>query len=303
MPINAHPDYLRAEKEYIEADNVEDRLACLENMIRHMPQHKGAENLRAGLRLRYKKLKEKIKKSKKSGRGKRDGIKKADMQCLVVGFPNVGKSLFFQGMTGQKSKIVSHAFSTYEPVLGTFVFEDVKVQIIDTPSFPNIEGGLINTTDLVLLIVDSIEQIKKANSFFKKSNAEVFVIFNKCDLLNDLEKRKINATLKSKYNYDFVLLSSLKPDRFVIGDLKKRIFHKFPVVRIYTKEPKKKRSVSPMVMKVGVSIKDVAEKILKGFSLNIRRVRVWGPSSKFGGQVVGLDHLVKDKDVVEFQTF
>ena len=45
-----------------------------------------------------------------------------------------------------------------------------------------------------------------------------------------------------------------------------------------------------------------AEKILKGMSKRIKRARVWGPSSKFGGQVIGLDHTLKDKDIIEFQT-
>ena len=41
---------------------------------------------------------------------------------------------------------------------------------------------------------------------------------------------------------------------------------------------------------------------LKGMSEKIKRARIWGPSSKFGGQVIGLDHVLKDKDIIEFQT-
>jgi ribosome-interacting GTPase 1 len=50
------------------------------------------------------------------------------------------------------------------------------------------------------------------------------------------------------------------------------------------------------------NIKDVAEKILKGLSKRIKETRIWGPSSKFPGQIVGLNHKLKDLDVVELKT-
>ena len=45
-----------------------------------------------------------------------------------------------------------------------------------------------------------------------------------------------------------------------------------------------------------------AEKILKGFSSKIKESKIWGPSSKFPGQQVGLQHELKDLDIVEFKT-
>jgi ribosome-interacting GTPase 1 len=45
-------------------------------MISHMPGHKGAENLRAQLRARYKKLEQEIVRKKKTGKSTRIGIKK-----------------------------------------------------------------------------------------------------------------------------------------------------------------------------------------------------------------------------------
>ena len=55
-------------------------------------------------------------------------------------------------------------------------------------------------------------------------------------------------------------------------------------------------------MKEKSTFKNAAEKILKGVSKKIKRARIWGPSSKFGGQVIGLEHVLKDKDIIEFQT-
>ncbi len=59
MPINAHPEYLQAEKEYHQAQTPKEQIEKLKKMISHAPSHKGAENLRAQLKTRLKKFLEK----------------------------------------------------------------------------------------------------------------------------------------------------------------------------------------------------------------------------------------------------
>ena len=54
----------------------------------------------------------------------------------------------------------------------------------------------------------------------------------------------------------------------------------------------------PLIMKPESTVKDVAEKTLKGFSEKIKEVKLWGPSSKFPGQIVGLKHRVKDIELI-----
>ena len=72
-------------------------------------------------------------------------------------------------------------------------------------------------------------------------------------------------------------------------------------IRVYTKEPGKSPSQDPVVLQKNSTIKDVAESILKGFSKKVKEARVTGPSGKFPNQRVGLDHVLKDKDIVEFK--
>ena len=300
MPINAHPEYLQAEKEYNLAETPEEKLKYLEKMLSTMPSHKGAENLRAQLRLRYKKLKQGLEKSKKSGKSTQKGIKKSDMQALIIGMPNTGKSSFFSLLTGQKAKTSPHAFSTYEPQLGSLDYENTKIQIIDMPSFPNQDHGLINSADTFLLIIDNLNQIQEAKQFLKNAKAKIITIFNKSDLLDEQQKRKTHATLKSK-KQDFFILSSINPKQD-LNELKKQIFKTFQIIRVYTKEPKKQPTAKPMILKKDSTVRDFAEKILKGLSLKIKTIKIWGPSSKFSGQTVGLNHILKDKDIVELQT-
>ena len=42
MPINVNdPEYVKAEKDYFEANTLEERLIALRKMISHAPKHKG----------------------------------------------------------------------------------------------------------------------------------------------------------------------------------------------------------------------------------------------------------------------
>jgi ribosome-interacting GTPase 1 len=299
---NQSPFYQRAEHEYLEATNDEERIRCLEIMIKECPKHKSSENMLSNLKNRLRRLKESLEKQKKSGKSTKIGIKKADMQCVLSGPPNTGKSSLFNLLTGLNAKTSQHPFTTTQPQLGTFNFEDAQIQIIDAAPFPGHDKSLLNSTDTILLVIDSLDQIKESEENLYRAQGKVILILNKVDLLNEQEKRKIEATLNSKFKrFNYILFSVNEKDKNKIQELKKKIFETFPIIRVYTKEPKKEASKEPMILKQGATIEAAAEKILKGLSKKIARARVWGPSSKFGGQVVGLDHNLKDKDVIEFQ--
>ena len=104
MPINADHEYITAEKKYLEAQTLEEKISCLEELIRKAPSHKSAENLRAELKTRLKKFKQKLEKGKKSGRGKK-GIRKEGFQVILVGKTNSGKSLLISKITNAHPKV------------------------------------------------------------------------------------------------------------------------------------------------------------------------------------------------------
>ncbi|MFH1801749.1 MAG: TGS domain-containing protein [archaeon] len=118
------------------------------------------------------------------------------------------------------------------------------------------------------------------------------------------KKRKITETMKSKkINFVIADLDKFREEDFQL--LKEKIFETFDKIRVYTKEPGKplgEKSKKPIILNQGSVVFDVAEKILKGFSKNVKETKIWGPSSKFPGQVIGLKHKLKDLDVVEFKT-
>ncbi len=122
---------------------------------------------------------------------------------------------------------------------------------------------------------------------------------NKADRFDERELRKVKERMKSKRIFGLVV--SAKTDLGIEG-LKKKMIEEMQVVRVYTKEPGKARTNEPIVLKAGSTVKDVAESILKGFSKKVKETRLTGPSGKFSNQKVGLNHRVKDLDVVEFRT-
>jgi hypothetical protein len=302
MPVNVSPDYAKAEKEYLEAQGAEKQIEALKKMISTAPAHKGGENLRAQLKTRYKKLIEKQEKAKKSGKSTQIGIKKGDMQVVLIGMTNTGKSSLLSKITNASPKISEIKFSTTQPVIGMINIESINVQVIENPSIESehYDKGLTNSADVLLITITSLEQIEKINPFLEKATGKKIIVFNKSDLLEENQQRKISATLQSK-KYDFVLTSA--KTKKGLEELKNKIFQKFDKIRVYTKEPnKKEKSANPIILQSNSTVGDVAEKILKGFSKTIKEIRIWGPSSKFSGQKVGLKHKLKDLDVVEFKT-
>ncbi|WP_440059847.1 OBG GTPase family GTP-binding protein [Thermogladius sp. 4427co] len=77
------------------------------------------------------------------------------------------------------------------------------------------------------------------------------------------------------------------------------IFGELEIVRVYTKSPTGRVSDKPLVLKKGSTILDVAKRIHKDFVEKFGYARIWGPSAKYPGERVGLDHIVMDRDIVE----
>ena len=299
MPINAHPEYLEAEKRYQQASSDDERLKALEEMIRFLPTHKGAENLLKNIRTRYKKLKQDMVRKAKKGRGKK-GIKKEGMQVVLVGLTNSGKSSVLKLLTNAYPRIASYGFTTEEPMVGILYHRGCNIQIIDLPPIgsENFDKGIVNNADTLLVVVEKLHEIKEVFDAVNNKTAKRIVVFNKIDLYDAKNRRKISETLKSK-KYNFVLVSAFGEG---VEELKDKVLNSFDFIRVYTQHPGKREKLDnvPVIVAPGSTLRDVAEKILHGYSKKVKYAKVSGPSSKFLGQRVGLKHVVKDNDVVEF---
>ncbi|MBU2616571.1 MAG: 50S ribosome-binding GTPase [Nanoarchaeota archaeon] len=298
---NQSPIYKKAESMFLSAEKDEDRLYWLEEMIRECPKHKSSEKMLANLKNRYRKLKEKSEKIKKSGRGGsgKHSIKKEEMQTAIVGFTNTGKSSLLSILTNTLPEIAPYQFTTKRPNIGMMSFQRANIQVVEIPAIKSeyYDKGLVNTADSLVLLVTDLEQIKELEKELIRESKKKIIAFNQKDL-QDKEKRKLASTLQSK-KYDFVIISAETKEG--IEELKEKIFNSFGKLRVYTKEPGKEKSDKPMIFDPESTIRNVAKKVLKNLS-TLKETKIWGPSSKFPGQVVGLNHLLKDLDIVEFKT-
>jgi small GTP-binding protein len=305
MPVNAGYEYANAEKQFYAAQNDEEKVTALEEMLRTVPKHKGSENIIANLRTRYVKLKEKIEKAKaikKRSSGNQVSIKKGEMQVTLVGLTNSGKSSILKVLTNASPKIASYGFTTQVPEVGILYYENCQIQIVDLPPVGSegFDTGIINTSDTVLVVIEKIHEIPEVEKILMKFKGQKIIVFNKIDIYDIDTKRKIQETLKSK-RYNFVMISTKSGEG--IDELKEKIFKSFKKIRVYTKEPEKSDADNqPVIMPPESTVQNVAKIIFKGKMDIIKRTRIWGPSSKFGGQEIGLKHVLKDKDILEFST-
>ena len=71
MPLNPGYEFMAAEKKYDAAQTDDEKIIALEGMLRTAPAHKSSEKFRGDIRLKIKKIKEKIIKDKERKRGAR----------------------------------------------------------------------------------------------------------------------------------------------------------------------------------------------------------------------------------------
>ncbi len=301
MPINAGYEYLNAEKVYLNAQTLNEKIEALKEMIKTAPKHKGSENLLAELKTRLKKFLEKKEKSKKIGKSSVKGIRKEGFQVVLLGLPNSGKSFLLSKLTNAHPEISQYPFTTKVPEIGIMDYQGVKAQIVDLPSIGSdfLDIGIINTADLILLVLDNFNDLEKIKPAISKAQGKQLIIFSKSDLHSFEDLRKLEERIKSK-KLNALIISSIT--NFNFDKLKEKIFQSMNIIRIYTKEPHKPSTNIPIILPSGASVKDAAESIRNSFSSQVKETRITGPSSKFSNQKVGLSHILKDKDIIEFHT-
>ena len=328
MAANLTPQYLKAEEEYRRAATAEEQVKWLELMLREMPKHKASEKLQSDLKQKISKARKEAEAERKAGGAKGHGVRiprQGAGTAVVLGGPNAGKSRLVCSLTRATPEVAPYPFTTRAPSPGMMPWEDVTVQLIDTPPItadylePYMQG-IIRGADLALLLVDlgadeGIEQVQEAldkingtktrlaaRSYLDEddvglSHTRTFLVPNKIDLADAAARLEL---LHELCPLDF-------PEHVISAEggegldaLREAIFRALDVVRVYTKLPTAKSAdfERPFTIRRGGTVLDVAGMVHKDFIEKFKFARVWG-TNLHDGTTVKEDYTPQDKDIVE----
>jgi len=141
--------------------------------------------------------------------------------------------------------------------------------------------------------IDDVEQAIFESRLYKPS----IVIINKADLDYSGAVRAAKEIHLVSPDTPIIVASARLGKGF--SDLGRLLFRELGIIRVYTKQPNGEVSDKPLILRKGSTVYDVAIRIHRSFVENFLYAKIWGPSAKYPGERVGLDHVVADKDVVE----
>jgi len=100
-----------------------------------------------------------------------------------------------------------------------------------------------------------------------------------------------------KLPYDYIALSA--ETGAGLEELKKRIYQKLDLMRVYTKKRGEQADQEPLVIRRGTNVATVCEKLHRDLKKEFRFALVWGRSVKHQPQRVGLGHVLADGDIIQ----
>ncbi|GIT11013.1 MAG: GTP-binding protein [Methanobacteriota archaeon] len=125
------------------------------------------------------------------------------------------------------------------------------------------------------------------------------VVVNKIDLATEKDLGRTRSMLPESWP---ILEVSAKTGEGIDG-MKDFIFDNLHFMSIYLKPQGKEADlVEPLIVKDTSTVRDVCAKLHRDFVRKFRYARVKGPSAKFDWQRVGLDHVLKDDDLLTIIT-
>jgi ribosome-interacting GTPase 1 len=323
VPANLTPEYHKADKWYRSASTTEEKILALEEMLRVIPKHKGTDHMRADLRQKLSKLKDADSKKSASKHVDVFHVKQSGAgQIALLGVPNSGKSTILAALTHAKVLVADYPFATTIPLPGMMQFEDIQIQLVDTPPITDefVSPGQVGTyrnCDLILIVIDlsqDVEQqmlvlldfLESRRLLFEKDNPatdengnmlgrKAFCICTKKDIAQDGAFEKVKKLAEGRFECVVVNIED-KNDREMLPE---KLFQQLGIIRVYSKPPGKKADMTdPFTLPVGSDVMDLARAIHRELAEKFKNARIWG-TGVYDGQNCHRTHILNDKDVIE----
>ncbi len=316
MPANLTPEFKQAEERFRQAKTPEEKLLCLEEMLATIPKHKGTEKMQADIKTRIARLRRELTEGK--GGGKRSDWfhieKQGAGQVAVFGPPNCGKSALVRELTGLNTEVAAYPFTTTRPMAGMMRFEEIQIQLIDTPPLEKDSPAwlfhILRTADALVWLIDlsddtlletteQVEQLLIQNRIIGSEayrQPPLLRVGTKVDTPNALDRLTV---LKELLGEIPLLLVSVETKQG-LDEFRRAAFTSLNIIRVYTKKPGKPPDMQdPVILKNPATVIDAAYYLHKDFARKLSYARLWNASG-FSGQRVEREHILADKDIVEF---
>jgi ribosome-interacting GTPase 1 len=327
MAANLTPQYLEAEAEYKKAHSAEERLACLKKMLTLVPKHKASEKLQADLKTKISAAKKEVDQERRSP--KKAGVsykipKQGAGQYTILGAPNCGKSQILARLTRATPEVAPYPFTTHAPHAGMMEWEDVRVQLIDTPPITAdyLEGylsGMVRTADAAILVVDLseddgplaadvvVQKLAQTKTLLTGEPPAVgqdptihytrtMLSGNKVDCPGASDRLEIVAEL---FGQRFPIRAISAETSVGLEEFRTALYRFLNVIRVYTKQPGKPPDLNaPFTCPAGSTLVDLAALVHRDFAEGLKHARIWG-TGVYDGQTIKRDHVLNDKDIVE----
>lgn len=326
MPANLTPEYRAAEIAFRQAKTEEERLECLQEMLRTIPKHKGTEKMQGDIKRRISKLKQKEEAVRRSRRRasthrlRREGAG----SIALVGAPNTGKSRLLAALTRAEPEIAPYPFTTQTEYPAIMPYQDVQIQLVDLPPVAEEHTefwvlDLIKACDGMLFLVDlesedPVEQFEKTlrllgEAFivpvppagrtergFREKRIKTWLVASKCD---GPEEEELLRLFQEMVSTDLPVLPVSAATGTNLDRLRDEVFRMLGVIRVYSKPRGKEPDLSaPFTLPRDSTIAELAQMVHKDLAEHVKFARVWG-GSKFEGQQVGREHVLQEGDIVE----
>ncbi len=151
--------------------------------------------------------------------------------------------------------------------------------------------GINNGRVLIREDIDSEQLVDFVSG--NKTYVQSLTVMNKIDLVNQGFLNELQSNIKSK-------IIPISADANInINALKDAIYEKLDFIRIYMR-PKGGETdyEEPLITRNGSMVLEICNKLHRDMRKDFKYALVWGKSVKFGGQRVGLNHVLQDEDVL-----
>jgi len=332
MPANLPPEFYEAKDRYKEASEPGEELDALREMLAELPDHKGTDKVKADIRKRISKVKQKQQRERKQEKKRKKGRsmtieRQGSGQIFLYGPANSGKTTILNQLTSLDRDTGDYQFTTRKPYPGMTTYQNVNLQLVDFPPIntnyiPVWVNPLLRSSDGLCLVMDAgnesclndLEETlevldrEKIILSWQKNRLPApdgylvlpsVLIANKMDKPGAEERLSVMRDLYGSY-FDPLRISATEDEN--LEHVRRALWELLGLIRIYSRPDGQEPDwENPYTIPEGSTVQQFAEHVHRDIAGTLKYGRIWGSNGKdvHDGQRIPRDHVLADEDQVE----